>query len=199
MTRLDLSRLSKVPPEPHSVIHIAGKHVFDVGYTCHMAAMHWAAMALGHSQKKANEIVSGFTKKSCRGCLGNGNHASVSPSEYGKAFCSTGTRIANKNALHDMVDVGDVLVTGHPSMPMHTMVLRQKRGEDHITVRGFNNFGTLGTGVRDHYDPVSHNIAQDKYWKNSDQSLFGQIGEPLYLVKHDSFIAAIRQVSQKFG
>lgn len=91
-----------------------------------------------------------------------------------------------------MVEVGDVLITEHPSCPMHTMVVRQKTRTDHITVRGFNNFGTLGTGIRDRYDPVSHNITKDKYWVNPNTGKFGLFGVDLYVIKSVNFLTAAR-------
>ena len=112
------------------------------------------------------------------------------PGAYGKHFCRIARQIPNRDHLYSMVNVGDILFTGHFTSPVHTMVVRQKRGKDHITVRGFNNSGTLGTGQRDRYDPVSHNITKDKYWKAAGK--FGIIGEPLFVVKHDHFMAASR-------
>jgi hypothetical protein len=190
MSGLELSRMSKIPPQPCTVDHGAGGG--QVGYTCHMAAMHWAQMVLGSDQQRANRAVGDFAKSFCPGCKGNGPHGSVSPYEYGRHFCVTAQPVASRAALYNMAEVGDVLVTEHPSRPMHTMIVRQKRGNDHLTVRGFNNFGTLGTGVRDRYDPLSHNIAQDKYWVDPDRGLFGLGGVPLFLVKNVSFMTASR-------
>ncbi len=186
-----LSRLSKTAPNPWHVDHGAG---IRVGYTCHMAAMHWAQMALGSTQQHANEIVGVFTKLYCPGCKGTGPHGSVSPTDYGKHFCHTARLIPNRNQLHGMVNVGDILITGASQWPMHTMVVRQKRGPDHITVRGFNNLGTLGTGQRDRYDPVSHNITKDKYWRNPATGTFGNGAAPLYVVRHADFMAASRRL-----
>ena len=196
MSGLELSRMSKVPPEPWKVDH--GERGGQVGYTCHMAAMHWAQMVLGSDQQGANRIVGAFAKAHCPGCTGKGPHGSVSPSAYGKRFCSSAQQIPDLASLYDMVDVGDVLITDNPSWPAHTMILRQKRRRDHVTVRGFNNHGTLGTGTRDRYDPVSHNITQDKYWFNADQGKFGKVGVRLYVIRHDSFMAASRALRIEF-
>jgi len=187
MTALVLSRLSKTAPNPWHVDHGAGG---QVGYTCHMAAMHWAQMVLGASHQRANEIVGVFSRLDCPGCKGNGPHGSVSPTAYGQHFCRTARRIPNRNALHGMVNVGDILITGQNQWPMHTMVVRQKSGPNHITVRGFNNLGTLGTGQRDRYDPVSHNITKDKYWQNPATGSFGNGAAPLFVVPHADFMAA---------
>lgn len=188
MTAHRLSQLSKTPPNPWHADH-AG---MPVGYTCHMAAMHWAQMALGASQQEANGIVTVFNRLYCPGCMGTGPHGSMSPTHYGRHFCRTARRIPNRNALAGMVAVGDILITGQYQWPMHTMVVRQKRRPDHITIRGFNNLGTLGTGERDRYDPTSHNITRDKYWANAATGSFGNGAAPLYVVKHADFMHASR-------
>lgn len=187
MTAIVFSRNSKIPPNPCRVTHPGGG---PVGYTCHMAAMHWAQMTLGASQALANEIVSVFARLHCPGCKGVGPHGSVSPAAYGGHFCRVARPIPSLAQLHPLVDVGDVLITEHPSQPMHSMVVRQKQGPNHITIRGFNNYGTLGTGLRDQYDPESHNITQQKYWFNAGAGRFGLVGVPLYVVKHADFMRA---------
>ncbi|PTV95409.1 hypothetical protein C8J27_10444 [Rhodobacter aestuarii] len=193
MTALAFSRLSKIAPDPW---HVAHPGAGNIGYTCHMAAMHWAQMALGASQMRANEIVGVFTRLHCPGCKANGSgvHTSVSTTAYGHLFCRRAVLIPDRNSLHGMVEVGDVLIAGLAAWPMHTMVLRQKRGAGHITVRGFNNLGTLGTGERDRYDPVSHNITQDKYWKDPAAGLFGRSAAPLCVVRHADFMEASRML-----
>jgi len=197
MTGTNFSRLSKIPPQPWQVDHGGG---INVGYTCHMAAMHWAQMALGSSQTDANRIVGAFARLHCPGCKGRGPHGSVLPSAYGNTFCRNAVPISDRASLYKNVQVGDVLITGHHRMPMHTMIVRQKRGEGHITVRGFNNFGTLGTGIRDHYDPKSHNIAKDKYWGARDGG-FGRVGVPipLWVVPHNHFMQASRMLRHHVG
>ncbi len=195
MPALNFSRISKIPPNPWQVSHRQG---INVGYTCHMAAMHWAFMALGKSQIQANAAVGEFTLATCPGCKGNAPHGSLSPREYGVIFCKSARKIPSRNQLYNMVNVGDVLITDNKFWPAHTMVVRQKRRPDHITIRGFNNIGTLGTGVRDRYDPVSHNITKDKYWKNPNTGKFGLIGVDLFVIKHDDYMRVIRTLSKRF-
>jgi hypothetical protein len=165
-----------------------------------MAAMHWAQMALGSSQGDANRIVGAFARLHCPGCKGGGPHGSVQPSAYGQTFCQNAVRIRDRVSLHGSVEVGDVLITEHWSMPMHTMIVRQKRGIDHVTVRGFNNYGTLGTGTRDRYDPVSHNITKDKFWSAVGGG-FGRAGVPipLWVVKNAQFMQASRMLRHHAG
>jgi hypothetical protein len=192
VTAILFSGNSRIPPIPCSVAHPG---VASVGYTCHMAVMHWAQMTLGASQTQANEIVAVFTRVHCPGCKGAGPHGSVSPTAYGSHFCRIAKEIPSGAELHGKVAVGDVLITDHPSMPMHSMVVDEKRGADHITIRGFNNWGTLGTGQHSQYDPVSRNIT--KHWKNAADGKFGQNGVPLYVVKYDDFMRASQLLRQE--
>ena len=179
MSALAFSRFSKEEPNPWTVPHPGG---FVVGYTCHMAAIHWAFMALGKTHAEANRLVGEFARATCPGCTGRGIHGSLAPAEYGRVFCSTAQKVPNRDALHGMVDVGDVLITDNKVWPAHSMVVRQKRGAGHVTVRGFNNHGTLGTGQRDRYDPVSHNITKDKYWRDPARGKFGQVGVDIFVI-----------------
>ncbi len=188
----ELSRHSKTPPAPATVTHGG----FELPYTCHMAAIHWAMMTLGKSQQEANRIVGGLTRRGCPGCIGNGQHTSLSALEYGNLFCCTATLIPNRGALHGMVEVGDVLITAHPGRPTHSMIVRQNRRPDHITVRGFNNTGTLGTGAHLEYDDVSHNISKHKYWHNPGNGEFGLTGNALYVIRAEAFLSIARAVSR---
>lgn len=189
MPSLELSRYSKTAPMPSTVQHEGG---FVLGYTCHMAAIHWALMTLGKSQPEANRIVSELARAKCPGCTGNGQHTSLSSLEYGLLFCRTARRIPSRDALHDMVAVGDVLITEHPQRPAHSMIVRQNSRPEHITVRGFNNTGTLGTGVHLQYDDVSHNIAKAKYWRDSECGAFGLNGVELHVVESEIFLSIAR-------
>jgi hypothetical protein len=188
-----LSDMSKIAPQPCTVNHPGGG---PVGYTCHMAAMHWAQMALGKTQQEANRIVGDFARASCPGCRGQGPHGSVGPAVYGAHFCTAARPVLNRQALFAMVAVGDVLITEHPSRPMHTMIVRRRTSPNDVTIRGFNNFGTLGTGVRDQYDPVSHNIMQDKYWRDPAAGRFGLVGVPLHVVGSTAFLTQSRGLAR---
>lgn len=185
MSALAFSRASKIAPIPDVVNH--GDRM-DVKYTCHMAVMHWMCMALGDTQAQANKIVSGFAKAHCPSCKsGAANHSSINAGEYGRALCAGPAQpIASAVDLTGAVSAGDVLVTGNPNYPMHSMVVRQNHGADHVTIRGFNNFGTLGTGQFLAYDPVSRNITKDKYWPGGP-GRFGNTGNPLYVVPYAHF------------
>lgn len=190
MSGLDLSRASKIPPSPWTVDHPNGD---KRGYTCHMAVIHWALISVGYPQNRSNEILGAFARANCPGCKGAGPHGSLAPRAYGIMFCGPAQRIPSRDALFNMVEVGDVLITGNSIWPSHSMVLRQKRARDHITIRGFNNHGTLGTGIRDQYDPVSHNITQDKYWVNPQAGSFGHMAPiDLNVIPHNIFIGQVQ-------
>jgi len=168
MSALEFSRLSKVSPNPHTTNCGNGG---DTSYTCHSAVLHWAYMDHGCSQIEANQRVTALTRATCPGCKTPGMpHSSIVAHRYGEMFCHTAVRVY-RNSLHTSCQPGDVLITGHPTLPNHSMVVRQVRGPNHVTIRGFNNIGTLGTGNLLQYDNSSHNITQDKYW--ASPGLFG--------------------------
>src|SRR5262249_48557309 len=136
-------------------------------YTCHAAALHWAFMDQGLSQAEANQKVTTLTQMHCAGrSAPNLPHSSIPASRYGPLFCSNAVRITRNN-LTDL-EPGDILIVGHHTAPNHSMIVRQSNPAGFISVRGFNNIGTLGTGEHLKYDPFSHDINQDKYWKKDD-------------------------------
>jgi hypothetical protein len=150
-------------------------------------------MDQGCSQQEANRRVTALTRAVCPGCQIPGRfHSSIAAHQYGKIFCHTAQRIV-RNELHTKLKPGDVLITGHPSMPNHSMVVRQVRGAAHVTVRGFNNIGTLGTGQLLQYDPLSHNITQDKYWASADMFGAHKPGIQLYVVSYENYTAQVRR------
>ena len=88
------------------------------------------------------------------------------------------------------MNVGDVLVTDNPQAPSHTMVVVSKTSvmtRKFVSIRGFNNFGTLGTGIRDAYDASDHDIDRDKYWNDAN---FGNAGVPLHRIPYANYSAA---------
>ncbi len=188
MSALDFSRLSKIPPNPHTT---ACGGAGNNSYTCHSAVLHWAYMDQGCTQIQANQRVTALTRALCPGCRAPGMpHSSIVASSYGKMFCHTGVRV-NKDFLHTSCQPGDVLITGDPAFPNHSMVVRQVRGPNHVTVRGFNNIGTLGTGNLLQYDDSSHNITKDKYW--ASPTMFGAHapGIPLYRISYVNYSSQI--------
>lgn len=183
MSAINFSRISKIPPFPNTT-NCGGA---PNSYTCHTAVLHWAAMDLGKTQAEANHFVTALTSSVCPGCKTPGlPHSSIVAHQYGHIYCHTAIRI-NRNQLHTHLNPGDVLITGHPTMPNHSMVVRQVRGANHVTIRGFNNIGTLGTGALLQYDPVSHNITQDKYWKPNNKFGINAPGIELYYIPYATY------------
>lgn len=64
--------------------------------------------------------------------------------------------------------VGTILLTPDPRAPMHTMLLDSQVG-GHTYIRGFNNFGTLGTGVANQDDPTPRDLhgATPQAWQHA--------------------------------
>lgn len=190
MSAANLSLLSKTPPMPNTT-NCGGA---PISYTCHAAVLHWTAMDQGKNQADANFLVTRVTRAVCPGCNNPGSpHSSIVAHRYGSMFCCSAQRIL-RNQLHTHLHPGDVLITGHPSMPNHSMIVRQVAGPNHVTVRGFNNIGTLGTGGLLQYDPVSHNITKDKYWKPND--MFGAYapGIQLYYIPYATYSMQMARV-----
>ena len=189
MTEIPFVQAAMSAPNPQSVTHPSGGQVV---YTCHMAVMHWMCMALGDAAAEANRVVSAFTKASCPGCNGGGNHNSVDASEYGGIFCKGATKIPNMAGVAGAVTVGDVLITSFPNRPMHSMVVVGKDATT-VQIRAFNNMGTFGAGPRLQYDTTSRNICDPALWF-SNAAKFGATGSDLYVVPHRSFATAMRTV-----
>jgi hypothetical protein len=115
--------------------------------------------------------------------------ASINPSWYGKQIVKAGTQVTEKTVKG--AKVGDILVLPHPTMPMHSMLVA-KQDDKGTWIRGFNNFGTLYTGVANQDDPVLRNLhgkppdvfGANSYWK-SDGQFWG--GNTLYKVDRATF------------
>jgi hypothetical protein len=148
-------------------------------------------MDQGCNQAQANQRVTALTKATCPGCTTGGPHTSIAAHRYGEIFCHT-AQVVSRIQLHAVLHPGDVLITGHPSLPNHSMVVRQVRGANHVTVRGYNNIGTLGTGTLLEYDNSSHNITQDKYWAGPTMFGVNAPGIPLYVVSYAQYSQTIR-------
>ena len=199
----NLSNLSKTPPNPYHTAHISSAPTV---YTCHAAALHWAFMDQGLTQPEANQKVTTLTQMYCPACNApnqGGPHSSIPASKYGPMFCSNAVKIT-RNSLTDL-EPGDILITGHHKAPNHSMIVRRNKRAGETTVRGFNNFGTLGTGRLLEYDPFSRNITQDKYWKKDDagSDTFGVIPEALYRVTYQDYsnriVAVMNMMKKRFG
>ncbi|MCR9294456.1 MAG: hypothetical protein NXI32_17195 [bacterium] len=107
-------------------------------------------------------------------------------------FCSTATKVERDQL--SLLNVGDVLISGHPSNPMHSMVVVENDlmlGGQNCFIRGFNNRGTFGDQSPFlAYDAVDRNINDNAYWSKEG---FGTAPSwnPLYVVSYLNFSLAV--------
>jgi hypothetical protein len=190
---MNIAANSMTAPNPATADHNVGL-LGIVNYVCHMAVMHWGVMALGKSGIEANRVVGAFNRKFCPGCTVEGGiHGSFLPGAYGTYFYGGAVRMTSREQLIESAAVGDILLTGRPSFPMHSMVVVEILNKDRVLIRGFNNIGTLGSGLKDCYDNTSCNVADETYWTNHEEALFGRSTLPLFLVKNADFMIKISQ------
>jgi len=152
---------------------------------CHEAVLYWLLKDEGKPQP--NKLLDEIREQV------NPAHLKKSSifGEWFKHFYNVGTRLRSRVELRNSARVGDVLVVGPLRMPVHSMVVVSRRSQTvrgtqihETSIRGFNNYGTLGTGVRDHYDDSTWNIDDDRYW-NGDR--FGNSRDQLYRVGYTSY------------
>lgn len=223
MTNETYARLSGSAPDPDYIDN--GDH--KVRYTCHLAAMHWGFMDLGKSQAEAHEIIGRISKLFCSTCedvkkqalahkstlqtlhdrlVGRSAlrfdvgkmHGSLLPEQYSKLFCRRARRIERRADLFASTRVGDVLIYGSIDMPAHSMVVSSRADQDRVTVRGYNNYGTLREGPPNAYDPHSRNIAQRQYWVRETEGIF-RGGFSLFVIRHEDFMMTIRYLASRTG
>lgn len=191
MSAATFANHSRTAPNPDTANHGGG-----VRYTCHMAAMHWAFMDRGDSQAIANQRVSAVAVARCPGCLhGGAVHASLPYQWYSNAFCGGAQHIQNRAALYGSVNIGDVLIVGAAiQAPMHTMVVVNKRSalrRTWVYIRGFNNVGTLGTGLHLAYDDSDRDIDRNRYWHGpagGNQTFGIGPGNNLYVIPFNTYL-----------
>jgi hypothetical protein len=90
-------------------------------------------------------------------------------------------RIRSMEQLRTAVRAGDILITGTPVNPSHTMVLvkiTKRLTRWWVYIRGFNNVGSLGTGPRDAYDNADRDIHKQRYWHPRALALGGPAAGP---------------------
>lgn len=206
MPRQAFLRASLTYPRPFHLIHQGQRGA--VVYTCHMAVLHWALMALGQPQEKAHLKVRDYTFAHCLGCQGTHDwHSSLNIRQYGQDFCQSGIEIEGPENLSENCKPGDVLVVGEPTNVSHTMVVHRvdegepaaipagaaaaaatgSTGKEELAIdkdnrgvfiRGFNNSST--------FEKVDASVAKNNYDPNdrnvADQRLWtgGPLGRGEY-------------------
>lgn len=186
MSAQTFAEFSKQAPK-----YIYTKHTdnSETKYVCHLAVIYWMFRELGESEDNAHKFTEMVNSNACLGCTTNyPRHGSIAPNPYGKQFCIGAAQIMSKVTLYPNVQLGDVLITGHPNEPNHSMVVVQKTNnfDTFVRVRGFNNTGTLGTGTRYEYDDRSRDIYVDKYWDNDQFGLWGS-RNPIYCIPYNQY------------
>ncbi|MGV6809486.1 MAG: hypothetical protein ACWA5U_06385 [bacterium] len=192
---------SQTTPNPQHVTH---PDVGGVVYTCHMAAMHWAFMDLGDNGNTANARVSAIATAICPSCTRNaGNHSSIPHEWYGQHFCTGSIPIANKAALYNAVNIGDVIILGQDTRrPVHTMIVVKKSSlltRKWVYIRGFNNIGTLGTGAHLEYDNNDQDIHRARYWhgdSSTDQTFGNGLGR-MFVIPYPTYSQYANAVRQR--
>jgi hypothetical protein len=196
----NFAALARTAPNPSQTTHAVARpapQFLQVDYTCHMAAMHWAFMDLGDNGADANVKLKAINVAGCPGC---GDppapaHVSILHTWYGWRFCRGADRVATRAALYAAVDVGDVVIVGEPRAPAHTMVVVGKSSGPEgqcVYIRGFNNYGTLGTGAFGRYDAADRDINRDDFWHGAagGPQVFGRAGStsgPLHVIPYEAY------------
>ncbi len=143
------------PPVPSAAHPWRGVH------TCHEAALYWELKEQNYQYPdRLLEAIITVTRIGIGTC--------IPPAWYNRLYQGA-LRINGRDELRNNVAVGDVLITGTAAQPSHTMVVikNSKSGLRWRTfIRGFNNYGTLGTGpaAAYGYDNNDRDIDKDKFW-----------------------------------
>ena len=156
--------------------------------TCHMAAIYWAFRAAGKTEKESRSALKAITRSVCPGCLGTHyQHGSLQSAEYGQLFCTTAV------AMNATCMVGDVVIMPTAQMPMHSMVIVEKRvNPARVMIRGFNNHNTFLDSVPQppymRYDSVTRDLNARVMPANN-----------LYYVKEYTYIKAALTAAHALG
>jgi hypothetical protein len=159
------------------IVRYARRHP-EAGVTCHEAAVEWLLRSSGY--RWAAQLVRRL--KLDVGYIG-GNW--LRDNVYA-------TRLSvSRSTLAGLVEAGDLLFVGSPNLINHSLVVVEN-ANGVVSVRGFNNTATLGTGLPYQYDDEDREIlpgpARDGYqiW-HSGGSRFGlSPGSPVYRVKYEN-------------
>jgi hypothetical protein len=200
MTINTFVRFAKSAPQPvQNTIH---------GYTCHMAALHWAFRELGDTEAIAGARMEAIAETKCQACLvGAPVHLSIPHDWYGTNLCGNAVALADRDAMRANAVKGDVLLVGTAAVPAHSMVVVGKRsllGGHWTYIRGFNNTGSLGKGGKLMYDNHDRDIDKAALWhaQVGQPTRFGlaySAGGALSRVSYANFIADATTVRGNFN
>jgi hypothetical protein len=141
-------------------------------------------------------MIESIAQVKCNGCRNGGNvHISLPHAWYGTNLCGGAIAINSLDDLHTSVVKGDILVTGNPLSPSHSMVVVSVTvflGRHYVYVRGFNNTQTLGTGGYLQYDNADRDIHKSKYFHTQNNTTrFGMgfhAGGQLYRIPYATYV-----------
>jgi hypothetical protein len=110
----------------------------------------------------------------------------------------------SRSTLAGLVEAGDLLFVGSPNLINHSLVAVEN-ANGVVSVRGFNNTATLGTGLPYQYDDEDREVlpgpprAGFEIW-HSGGSRFGlSPGSPLYRVKYEKAGTRLRDALNAEG
>jgi hypothetical protein len=161
---------------------------------CHAAVLYWMFRELGDTRPVALAKLRAISEAKCPAAhiavgLGAGVHIPLTAQWFFNQFYWQYDEIVGRNHLADTAAVGDVFVTGHPSMPNHSMVVvthRYTRLHSNTNIRGFNNSGTFGRGRPNTFDATERHCDVGRMWHGN---LFGfaRPGLRLFRVTYDNY------------
>lgn len=172
------------------IVRYARRHP-EAGVTCHEAAVEWLLRSSGY--RWAAQLLRRL--KLDVGYIG-GNW--LRDNVYA-------TRLpVSRSTIAGLVEAGDLLFVGSPNLINHSLVVVEN-ANGVVSVRGFNNTATLGTGLPYQYDDEDREIlpgpARDGFeiW-HSGGSRFGLApGSPFYRVKYEHAGTRLREVLDAEG
>lgn len=171
---------------------------------CHAAVLYWMFRDFGDARNVALEKLRAISEATCPNHAAN-MHVSIPAQWFGRQLYIIYHKIANRSQLETHVNVGDVLVTNHPSLPNHSMVVvkhRYTKYHRNTNIRGFNNHGTFGAKAPlNAYDRNERHCDIGRMWHGNR---FGHAapGNDLYRIKFLDYMqcaSAIRALLHHAG
>jgi hypothetical protein len=160
---------------------------------CHAAVLYWMFRDFGDTRPDALAKLRAISVATCAHHAA-GRHTPIPAQWFGRQLYVVYDQIAQRTDLQNNVDVGDVLVTGHPSLPNHSMVVvthRYTAWHSNTNIRGFNNRGTFGAGPWNEYDPAERHCDVAGMWHGGGFG-YAAPGNNLYRVRFDDYVQCAR-------
>jgi len=163
---------------------------------CHAAVLYWMFRDFGDARNVALAKLRAISEKVCP-THAVPMHVSMPAQWFGRQLYVIYHQIAGRAQLATHVNVGDVLVTCHPSLPNHSMVVTTHRYTTfhrNTHVRGFNNQGTFGRGAPlNAYDRRERHCDTNAMW-HVNRFGYAAPGNDLYRVDFDDYVACAQML-----